>query len=278
MTDLHRQAVCAICIMAGLEPTNLSTQCYFREESNVGVVYLAAKIVFPLIALVAAGLVAAKRAGSGDLWGDGDDPDYNGDSSAKTSAAADDSDDSNESDPLLQPSMVRHDTALLQPGRVRHDTDTSLQPLQDSSTEEAGGGRNSRSRLISTGTAISADFVHVSDFTVPARNRLGPAEFKHSVYLVYEVVSLILAAGHGALSFGENVPYELEWVDVFFNASRGVVLFLCFGTDDRLWNTVALVLQPAVQAVRGLVFQTETEDLQRCREWLLLSTDSDVSQ
>ena len=262
---LRRQACCAVGIVVGLEPKRLSNQCYFREEKNLGFGYLAAKIVFPLIALVAAALVAAQRAGSGDLWGAGADPDYNGDSSANTSAA-DDNDRSAESDPLLRPD------------RVRHDTDTSLQPLQDSSEQaEAGGtGRHTRSRLISTATA--ADFVLVSDFAGPRPNRLGPVEFKHSVYLVYEVLALILAVLHAALSFGKNCPYEMEWVDVFLNASRGVVLFLCFGTDDRLWNTIALFFQPAIQAVRGLVFQTETSDLQRCREWQLLSTDSAVSR
>ena len=61
---------------------------------------------------------------------------------------------------------------------------------------------------------MDAGFVVVGDFVETGPNRLGAIEFKHSVYLVYEVLALILAVGHAALAFSDDCPYELEWVDV----------------------------------------------------------------
>lgn len=108
----------------------------------------------------------------------------------------------------------------------------------------------------------------------PRHNRLWPDQFKHTIYLATEIVMMFLAIAHSCLrsATASGPRYEINFLDVVLNSSRGTVLFLCFGTDERLWLTIANALSPLGTSIRKFIFKTEKSDLRRCREWLLLSS------
>eukprot|EP00040_Diaphanoeca_grandis_P016130 m.83098 g.83098 ORF g.83098 m.83098 type:complete len:821 (-) comp25594_c0_seq2:180-2642(-) len=111
-------------------------------------------------------------------------------------------------------------------------------------------------------------------------NRLHADQFKHNIYLVIEVLCMSLAAAHSCLSFGKagGPKFELNFIDVIMNASRGIFLFLCFGTDELLWVPIGTFFQPLRSWWRRLIFSTETPDLARSRQWYMLALSENDSK
>jgi len=115
------------------------------------------------------------------------------------------------------------------------------------------------------------------ELNVPPKmtNKLYAVQFKHNIYLAVEVICLGLAVGHACLSFGRagGPKYELNFIDVVMNASRGTFLFFCFATEEQLWSPI---MSPIKRLWRQVLFRTEVENVQRSREWFLMSLDSNV--
>jgi hypothetical protein len=114
--------------------------------------------------------------------------------------------------------------------------------------------------------------------------RLHPGEFRHMVFIVFELLTMLLAFIDPTMSYIKSdvvngtstlsgPAIELNFLNVVISSAQGVFLFCCFGLDEALWLPLTTRCGQLADWVRKMVYQTESDDLARMREWHTLHGD-----
>ena len=147
---------------------------------------------------------------------------------------------------------------------------TSLR--RDSSGSAAGSGGGG-------GGSISSELRS----RMQSSNYLVPSDLRHSVFVTYEMCCMLLALVDPTLAVVRNDTttrsgpiIELNFADVVLTSAQGVMLFLCFGVEDALWEPVTTALNRLSTSFRKRYYATESKELHRMRQWQ--SVHGDMTQ